>query len=249
VARRNDKVGGTQWAGAVAFEGNRRPHSMEALAQDRWRVVLVTRDLPPETAAEQPIELPRLRFTGTVTSVRRGDGSPSDPDLVVLDCAGAADHGLELLASTHRRWPSAAILLVGAPDDARWLASAMRLGARGALSGGADMAQIGAAAENIGKGELWFSRRRTREILALALEEQGAALLEHLDATPDLTEREREIGRLLILGLTGRVAAAALGISENAVASHVANLERKLRVHGRNSLAVRLASVAQARPG
>lgn len=137
----------------MAFEGNRKPQAMEARTPEQWRVVLVTRDLPPEQAAE-----------------------------------------------------------------------------------------------NIGRGELWFSRRMTREILALTLEEQGATLLEQLDSTPDLTGRERELGRLLIRGFTCRAAAATLGTSEQAIATHLANLERKLRVNGRHSLALRLASSTQARP-
>jgi DNA-binding CsgD family transcriptional regulator len=51
-----------------------------------------------------------------------------------------------------------------------------------------------------------------------------------LDSNPALTERQREIGRLLVEGMDRVEVARALGISRDAVTSHMWSMRRVLRV-------------------
>ena len=54
-----------------------------------------------------------------------------------------------------------------------------------------------------------------------------------------LTQREREVVRLLAAGCTYRDIAARLGISPNTVVSHIKNSYRKLEVHNGASAVMR----------
>ncbi len=214
----------------------------EARETDHWRIVLVARGVDLEDAAECSLDAPSMRFCGSVTAASGGTTSPRSPDLIVLDCAGLVGGVLDLLVATHRRWPDAVALLVGGPDDSHWLAGAAALGVRGALPRGADVAQIAAAADAIRRGELWFSRRTTRQVLAAMLGAQRALLREHLEHAPDLTDREREVARRAIDGLSRQAIALELQITPRAVGDHLVNIYRKLRIHRRPELLLRIAA-------
>jgi DNA-binding NarL/FixJ family response regulator len=209
---------------------------------DSWRVILLTRDVSLDEAQNGALDLPRMRFSGT-TQAAGFDRRPAlpRPDLIVLDCTGADDHGLSLLVAGHRRWPDARVLLLGAPDDAPWLAKAVRFGVRGALPRDYNASQLGEAARHIHDGELWFSRRLTQEILSINLQEQRSLLLEHLAEAPELTDRERDVARHAVQGLSNREIARELALQEPAVQDLLQHAYRKLRAHRRSELILRLA--------
>jgi DNA-binding NarL/FixJ family response regulator len=57
------------------------------------------------------------------------------------------------------------------------------------------------------------------------------------DESPALTEREREVVRLIAEGLTNREIGEAIFVSESTVKFHVRNVMRKLDVHHRAEVA------------
>lgn len=218
--------------------GDRRASSQP----EGWHVVLLTRDVSLDEAGAAPLDVPRLRFRGTVSPAwSDAQGQSVRPDLVVLDCTGTEDRGFDLLVRAHQRWPDASVLLLAAPQEADWLARAVRLGVRGALPPGYDHALVRRAVEGIRQGELWFSRRLTQEILSIELEDHRSLLVEHLAESPDLTEPEREVALQAMQGLgTGEIA-RTLGLAEIEVQGLVRRAYRKLRRNRRSELILRLA--------
>jgi DNA-binding NarL/FixJ family response regulator len=215
-----------------------------------WKVVLLTRDVSLDEAQDAALDVPRMSFRGSVGPASR-DARPTaaPPDLVVLDCVGVEDHGLHLLVGAHRRWPEARVLLLSAPEDPAWLAQAVRLGVRGALPQGYEHEQVREAAERIRQGELWFSRRLTQEILSIELQEHRSLLFEHLAESPDLTDRERDVARHAVQGMSHAEIAAALGLEEPAVKDLMQRAYRKLRANHRSELILRLALVHRGDAG
>jgi DNA-binding NarL/FixJ family response regulator len=57
------------------------------------------------------------------------------------------------------------------------------------------------------------------------------------DGIEELTDREREILRLIVKGVSTQMMADSLGVSSNTVRTHVQNVLRKLRVHHRSKAA------------
>lgn len=205
------------------------------------RVALITRDVSLDEAQDAALDVPRMAFRGTVTAAAHDAPRGAPPDLIVLDCSGAEEHGMGLLVSAHRRWPDAHVLLLGAPDDAQWLATAVQIGVRGALPPGYSPQQLREATEHVHQGELWFSRRLTQEILSLHLQDHRSLLLEHLAESPGLTDRERDVARHAVQGMSNREIAQALDLQEPAVQELMRQAYKKLRAHRRSELILRLA--------
>ena len=218
-------------------EGSRAPSSAES-----WRVALLTRDVPLDEAEDNAFDVPRMVFRGSVQPAARPERvNGRAPDLVILDCTGADEHGMGLLVGAHRRWPDARVLLLAAPDDAEWLARAVHLGVRGALPTGYDPSQVSQAAERIRLGELWFSRRLTQQILSIQVHQHHSLLLEHLAESPGLTERERDVARHAVQGLSNAEIANELGLHVAAVQELIRHAYRKLRAQHRSELILGLA--------
>lgn len=214
----------------------------EPSAAGALRVALLTRDVSLDEAQATAFDVPRMVFRGVVSPASSdARGSTAPPDLVVLDCTGADDHGFGLLVNAHRRWPDARVLLLSAPEDAAWLAKAVRLGVRGALPPGYDPAQVREAAERIRQGELWFSRRLTQEILSIEVQDHHSLLVEHVAESPTLTDRERDVARHAVQGLANAEIAEALGLPEGAVQELMRLAYLKLRKNHRSELLLRLA--------
>jgi len=58
---------------------------------------------------------------------------------------------------------------------------------------------------------------------------------------PDLTRREKKVAALVAQGLTNRQIAQELVISERTVDKHLTNLLKKLNLHSREQVAIRMA--------
>ena len=218
------------------------PAGSQSSGPSAWKIVLLTRDVTLDQAQDAALDVPHMTFRGSVrTAVGDVRAAAAPPDLVVLDCTGADDHGLNLLVGAHRRWPDAQVLLLSAPDDPFWLAQAVRLGVRGALPEGYEPEQVSEAAERIRLGELWFSRRLTREILTVEVQEHRSLLLEHLAESPDLTDRERDVARHAVQGMSTAAIADALGFQEITVQDLMQRAYRKLHAKRRSELILRLA--------
>jgi NarL family two-component system response regulator LiaR len=136
--------------------------------------------------------------------------------------------------------PGAVVVL--APDDVDLDAAlrALRAGARGFVSLGADRRQLGAALRAVAAGEVAISPRLTMAVL-----EEVRPLLRPQGMRPvrsALTAREWEVLDLLASGATTGEIATALEISRHTVYGHVKQILRRLGA-GSRAEAVRAASV------
>jgi len=103
--------------------------------------------------------------------------------------------------------------------------------------------QLGEAAWEAGWAE--GSAMSAEEGVEYALSEEGAPAAESPPADrrtgEPLTRREKEVASLVARGLTNRQIGQELVISERTVDKHVTNLLKKLNVHSREQVAVRMA--------
>lgn len=103
----------------------------------------------------------------------------------------------------------------------------LQRGYRGYLGPDDPLSRLKLALEALRRGEIWASRElltRTVEILAL----------------PQLTGREQEVLELLAEGLSNRIIAGRLGISERTVKAHVSNLFDKHGIRNRTELVLQM---------
>jgi DNA-binding NarL/FixJ family response regulator len=140
------------------------------------------------------------------------------PDVVVLDLHLPGLEGPQAVAHFCER--GLAVLVVSASDDQDAVLDAMAAGASGYLTKDAEAAEITTAVTAIAGGGTYVSPALAAYLLRAARTQPKAAPWA-------LTEREREILRLLASGETDQDIAAQLYISVRTVRSHLERIRDK----------------------
>jgi two-component system response regulator NreC len=152
------------------------------------------------------------------------------PDIVLLDVVMPGQNGIEATPEILAAAPSAKVLVLSMQDDPTYVREAFSAGAMGyVLKEAADTEVVAAIREVAGGGRYVHPTLGAR--LALAEAEAKA----RVDDDP-LSEREREVLRLLALGHTNQEIAKMLYISVRTAETHRAHIMQKLRLSTRAEL-------------
>jgi two-component system response regulator NreC len=149
------------------------------------------------------------------------------PDVILLDVVMPGETGIEGLPKLLHEAPDAKVLILSMQDDPAYVRQAFAAGASGyVLKEAADSEVVGAVREIAGGGRYVHPALGARMVAADA-DERAAA-----EADP-LSEREREVLRLLALGHTNQEIAKQLFISVRTAETHRAHIMQKLRLSSR----------------
>jgi NarL family two-component system response regulator LiaR len=159
------------------------------------------------------------------------------PDVVLLDLMMPVLNGIEATPKIIANSPRSRVLILTSFGEEDKLLPAIRAGAQGYLLKDIPPSELVQAVRSayLGKVQLHPDVARTL-MAAVATREPPAS---HAAAPPDdLTEREREVLRLIAAGLNNRQIADRLVISEKTVKTHVSSILGKLHVEDRTQAAV-----------
>lgn len=153
------------------------------------------------------------------------------PDVAVIDLGLPGRDGVRLTEELQRRLPRCRALILSMHAGEEYVRAAVRAGAAGYLVKGAGLADLVRAIRAVAAGEAFFCGAAA----AVLAREVGG------DPAPSggraaLTEREREVLRLVALGKSSREIGIILGISRKTVEGHRANIMEKLDIHDLASL-------------
>jgi two-component system, NarL family, response regulator NreC len=152
------------------------------------------------------------------------------PDVIVMDVVMPGQSGIEGTPLVLHEAPDAKVLVLSMQDDPRYVREAFAAGARGyVLKEAADTDVVGAVRE-VSQG-----RQYLHPTLGARLIESEARAREEAESDP-LSDREREVLRLLALGHTNQEIAKLLYISVRTAESHRAHIMQKLRLQTRAEL-------------
>jgi two-component system, NarL family, response regulator NreC len=152
------------------------------------------------------------------------------PDVIVLDVVMPGESGIEALPKLKKEAPGAKVLVLSMQDDPRYVREAFAQGANGyVLKEAVDAEVVGAVREIAAGGEYVHPALGARLVAADAQERAAAA------ADP-LSDREREVLRLLALGHTSQEIAKTLYISVRTAETHRAHIMQKLGLSTRAEL-------------
>jgi DNA-binding NarL/FixJ family response regulator len=140
------------------------------------------------------------------------------PDLAVLDVQMPQLTGIEVARAVGGTAPETAFVFYTAFGDRALLADALEVGARGFVMKEAPLQDLVRAVERVAGGEAYVD-----PVLAGIL--VGAPMTSQV---PTLTQREREVLRLLADGLANDAVGAELGISVETVRTHIRKAMDKL---------------------
>ena len=156
------------------------------------------------------------------------------PDVVRLDVHLPGGGGVEVMRRTATTVPGTRFLALSVSDAAEDVIGTIRGGARGYVTKTITGPELVQAIARVSDGDAVFSPRLAGFVLdAFAGTIEVAAVDEDLDR---LTEREREVMRLIARGYAYKEVARELFISIKTVETHVSSVLRKLQLSNRHQL-------------
>ncbi len=156
------------------------------------------------------------------------------PDVVLLDVHLPGGGGAEVMRRTTGRLDRTRFLALSVSDAAEDVIGTIRAGARGYVTKTITGPELVAAIERVAADDAVFSPRLAGFVLdAFAGTIEVAAVDEDLDR---LTEREREVMRLIARGYSYKEVGASLFISIKTVETHMSSVLRKLQLSSRHEL-------------
>lgn len=156
------------------------------------------------------------------------------PDAVLLDLDMPVMGGLEALSLMMNQHPQLAVLMLTVSEDSHDLMECMRLGARGYLLKNIDTEFLLDSIRKAVEGDSVLSPEMTSKLITQLRHNDTPAN----NQTEPLTPREKEILQWLARGVSNKVIARNLDVTESTVKVHVQNILRKLNVTSRVQAAV-----------
>jgi len=146
-----------------------------------------------------------------------------EPDVVLMDVTMPGRSGIEATADLRELVPRTKVLILSMQDDPSYVREAFAVGARGYVLKEAADSELVAAVREVAAGGRYVHPHLGARLAAAEARAGGE------DDESPLSEREREVLRLLALGHTNQEIADMLFISIRTAETHRAHIMRKLR--------------------
>jgi DNA-binding NarL/FixJ family response regulator len=152
------------------------------------------------------------------------------PDVILLDVVMPDQSGLDVLPQLLHERPEAKVLVLSMQDDPQYVRQAFAAGASGYVLKEAADTEVVAAVREVARGGRYVHPELGARLVSAETEAARRA-----EEDP-LSDREREVLRLLALGHTNQEIAKQLYISVRTAETHRAHIMQKLRLSSRAEL-------------
>ncbi len=168
------------------------------------------------------------------------------PDVVVLDLTLPGRDALSLIPELKQRWPGLRILVLSMHEESLYAERLLALGAHGYVMKQEPPADFLRALRRVAGGDLHVSAALAERLAARA---RRGPLTAARVADLSLTEREREVLRLVARGLGTQEISRELAMSPKTVDSHRRNIREKLGLENARDLVRYAVRWADGAPG
>ncbi len=131
--------------------------------------------------------------------------------------------------------PNFPIIVIGRRTDDKVMLNAIVSGAKGYVFDGAPPSEFAQAIRTVSQGSIWVPRRVLSMFIELAIAQRNGMLP---GANGVITDREKQVLKMLVAGFSNKEIGGPLGIVERTVKAHIAKMMRKVGVHNRIELSV-----------
>jgi DNA-binding NarL/FixJ family response regulator len=156
----------------------------------------------------------------------------TDPDVLVIDLAAPDTGGLEAVSAARSRWPQLPVVNLTFSHDDRLIETALRSGVLGYILKTDSRTEFLAAIHSAIAGKRYVSSSIFETVVDGFVSHQGRVI-----ETDGLSDREREVMKLIAQGLRTREIATQLSVNYKTVEKHRGNLMRKLGLRSAASVA------------
>jgi DNA-binding NarL/FixJ family response regulator len=154
------------------------------------------------------------------------------PDVVLMDLQMEVMDGVEATREIRSRYDDVEVVVLTSFIEEERVHAALEAGASGYLLKDADVDELCAAIRAAHGGEVHLDAAVAKRLMSSLRAPKQA------DPFADLTDREREILRMVAAGKANKEIAAELVISERTARTHVSNILRKLGLASRTQAAL-----------
>ena len=156
------------------------------------------------------------------------------PDVVLMDLAMPLMSGLDATRRIRRESPGTKVLALTQYDDSDYVIPVMKAGARGFVSKMAAFSELALAIQAVYRGDSFLSPSAATALVEEC--QQDTTIEEEKGPYERLTDREREVLKLVVEGHTAREIADMLVVSPKTVEWHKTSLMNKLNIHNKTDL-------------
>ena len=156
------------------------------------------------------------------------------PDVVLMDLAMPVMNGLEATRRIRKEFPNTKVIAVTQHDDTEYVVPVIGAGAHGFVTKMAASSEIISAIRAVYKGDSFLSSSAAAALVhAYQLRTAGET---EEDPYDKLTDREKEVLKLVVEGKAVREIASIMVISPKSVEAYKTSLRNKLNIHNQTDL-------------
>ncbi len=154
------------------------------------------------------------------------------PDVVLMDIAMPGLGGLEAALEIRKEGLRTKVLILSQYEDREYVRRLLKAGVSGYVLKKSAGAELAGAIRGVARGGLVLDP----EVARVAMEEAAAPAPAHADPYESLTDREKQVLKLVAEGKSNKEVADVLGISVKTAMSHREHVMEKLGLHNRTEL-------------
>lgn len=170
--------------------------------------------------------------------------SSSDPDVVIMDIGLPGIDGIEATRQLREKRPGTRVIMLTSHDNDQEIFASLAAGANGYCLKDLGAERLKRAILSVSEGAAWLDPRIAGKVLTIfskeAVNHSGASEAAKEDELiSPLSQRETEVLKLMVDGLSNKEIADRLVIGVSTVRTHVEHILEKLSVSGRTEAAVK----------
>jgi len=146
------------------------------------------------------------------------------PDVILMDLMMPVMDGVAATAAIKKQYPHIQVIALTSFQEDELVQNALRVGAIGYLMKNVSARELAAAIRAAREGKVTLSPEATQALVHFSQQPQEAEIL---------TEREREVLKLMVEGLNNAEIAERLVVSLSTIKYHISNILMKLGVDNR----------------